>query len=283
MFPPGRFGLSGNVALSHGMRELMYALPTIVIVAILFATMAAIVEIGYRCGRKYESAVSEATRGHVSSIQGAMLGILGLLLGFTFSLSLQRYDNRSVAVVKESNAIGTAYLRTELLPDDIRDSARANIQNYLDLRIEESTVDLSHGDVRKELTKDIADAFEATWKQATDAAKANPNPVLTGLYVQSLNDVADSFGERDAALGRHVPELVLILLYMTFLMTGLVVGFSAGLSGTRASIAIYVLTLLIVLLVFIVVDLDRPRRGIIEVDQQPMLDLQRWMHTNPLD
>ena len=84
----------------------------------------------------------------------------------------------------------------------------------------------------------------------------------------------DAFGERDAALERHVPEPVLFLLYGTFLMTGCVVGFTAGLAGHRTSFATYVMVALIVLLVFVIIDLDRPRRGMIEVSQKSMTDLQ---------
>jgi hypothetical protein len=82
----------------------------------------------------------------------------------------------------------------------------------------------------------------------------------------------DSFGSRDAALSWHVPEIVLLLLYGTFLMTGIVLGFTSGLSGYRTSFVIYILVGLIVVLVYIVLDLDRPRRGFIHVNQQRMLD-----------
>jgi uncharacterized membrane protein (Fun14 family) len=93
------------------------------------------------------------------------------------------------------------------------------------------------------------------------------------LFIQALNELIDSYGRRDAALGRHVPELVLFLLYGTFLMTGGVVGFAAGVAGHRASIVTYILVILIVVLTFIIVDLDRPRRGLIQVSQSSLIDL----------
>jgi hypothetical protein len=84
----------------------------------------------------------------------------------------------------------------------------------------------------------------------------------------------DALEVRDAALNRHVPEVVLLLLYGTFLMTGSIVGYASGVYGHRASYITYVMVGLIVLLVFVIIDLDRPRRGLIEVSQKSLQDLQ---------
>lgn len=252
----------------------MYDLPSVVIAAVLFVTMAVVIELGYRAGTRFERQSTEPVKGHTTAIQGALLGILGLLLGFTFSLSLQRYDSRSQAVVTEANAIGTAYLRTRMLPAPVRASARASFRRYVDLRVESGFINLAHESDRQKLVDKTNATFNDLWEQAATAAEANPNPVTTGLYVQALNDMIDAFGERDAALERHVPEVVLFLLYGAFLLTGLIIGFTAGLSGHRASFATYVMVGLIVLLVFIIIDLDRPRRGLIQVSQQPMLSLR---------
>jgi hypothetical protein len=88
----------------------------------------------------------------------------------------------------------------------------------------------------------------------------------------------DAYASRDAAVRRHVPEVVLFLLYGTFLMAGSVIGSVAGVSGHRASFATYIMIALVVLLVFIIIDLDRPRRGLIEVDQQPLFDISAAVH-----
>jgi len=93
------------------------------------------------------------------------------------------------------------------------------------------------------------------------------------LFIQALNDVIDSYGLRDAALNRHVPKLVLFLVFGTFAMAAGLVGFSAGLAGKRIFFPTYVLIVLIALLAFIIIDLDRPRRGSIAVSQQSLIDL----------
>ncbi|MDX1488850.1 MAG: hypothetical protein R3268_11655, partial [Acidiferrobacterales bacterium] len=88
-----------------------------------------------------------------------------------------------------------------------------------------------------------------------------------------VNDAIDAFGERNAALDRHVPELVLFLLFGTFVLTASLVGYSSGIARHRATFPTYILMILITFLVFIIIDLDRPRRGLIEVSQQSLLEL----------
>jgi len=263
------------------MNQIMYDIPSIVIAAVLFASMAVVIELGFRLGRLFERETTGTIKGHVTGIQGALLGILALLLGFTFSLSLNRHDTRSIVVVKESNAIGTAYLRAGLLPEPVCRKARIDLRNYIGFRIEEGRINLANSDERAALIAQTNERFYQMWTDAVAAARQDPNPVTTGLYLQALNEMFDAFGERDAALNRHVPEVVLFLLYGTFLMAGAIVGFTSGIHGHRASFATYVMVALIVLLVFIIIDLDRPRRGLIEVDQQSMLDLQAAIVAHP--
>ncbi len=112
------------------------------------------------------------------------------------------------------------------------------------------------------------------WSDARRAAEVDANPVTTGLFVQALNDPIDSFGQHDAALGRHVPEAILFLLYGSFLLTGGVVGYATGIAGHRPSLAAYILAALIVVVAFVITDLDRPRRGFIRVDQTSLVNLK---------
>ena len=256
------------------MREIIYDQSSVSIAGILFVSMALVIEAGYHFGRKSLTNASESFRGQLNAIQASLLGVLALLLGFTFSLSLQRFDSRSLAVVEEANAIGTAYLRAQLLPASIRGEVQTLLGSYLDLRVQASHVALDNPAEREALvvrTNQIADAL---WRQARRAAEEDGRPVTSGLFIQSLNELIDSFGRRDAALNRHVPEAVLFLLYATFLLAGAIVGYTSGVSGHRAPFATYIMVALIVLLVFTIIDLDRPRRGLIEVSQKSLIDLQ---------
>ena len=228
-------------------------------------------------GSARQGSVSDESKGHVNAIQASTLGILALLLAFTFSLSLQRFEVRSDAVVDEANAIGTAYLRAQLLPVALRDDVRRLVRDYVDLRVRAGTVATNEEDRLDELLGRAARIQDALWERARRSAEIEPNPVTSGLFIQSLNEMIDSFGRRDAAINRHVPEVVLLLLLGTFVMTVAIVGFGAGIVGQRPSWVSFAMVALIVLLVFVILDLDRPRRGLIVVSEKNLLDLQASM------
>lgn len=252
----------------------MYDHSSVFIVGLLLLALIAGSEVGFRVGKVFHKATDEQTKGQINAIQGSILGVLALLLGFTFSLSLQRYDTRSEAVTNEANAIGTTMLRAALLPESVREDTQRLISKYLELRINAGGVSLDQDEERAAVVAESDAVLQMLWANARQAAAESPNPVTTGLFIQALNEQIDAFGSRDAALGRHVPEPVLFLLFGTLIMTAALVGYSSGVTGHRAAFAAYILLLLIVLLVFLVIDLDRPRRGLIEVSQQGLVDLQ---------
>ena len=260
------------------MKELMYDINAGLIAAVLLAIALAAIEIGFRLGRRSQGAVlDDDSKAHINATQASTLGILALLLAFTFSLSLQRFDTRSDAMVDEANAIGTAYLRAQMLPTPLRDETRALLRDYVDVRVEAGHVSIIHDDAWASLMARAGSLQNALWDKARLAAEANPNPVPAGMFVQATNDLIDSFGRRDAALNRHVPEVVLFLLLGTFLITSAIVGFSGGVIGRRPPLVSFAMVVLIVVLVFVILDLDRPIRGLIVVSEKNLLDLQASM------
>lgn len=256
------------------MKEIMYDHPSALIVGILCVILLVAIEGGFRLGMHHKRSASEAIKTQVNTIQASLLGVLALLLGFTFSLSLQRFDSRSEAVVHEANAIGTTWLRSQLLPDSVRAQVQDRLEQYVVLRVTAGDESLDHVESRARLLDQSSRLLDEIWRLAVQATGEAPNPATSGLFTQSLNEMIDAFGTRQAALDRHVPEIVLFLLLGTLVLTGALVGYASGMAGQRASFATYVLVLLIVLLVFIIVDLDRPRRGLIEVRQDSMYDVR---------
>lgn len=252
----------------------MYDHSSLFIVGVLFVSLIIAAELGFRIGRFFLRAIEKSAKSQINSFQASILGVLALLLGFTFSLSLQRYDTRSEAVINEANAIGTTMLRASLLPESVREETQNLIRRYLELRVQAGAISLDHVEERSAIVGESDRVLEMLWAGARQAASESPNPVTTGLFIQALNEQIDAFGSRDAALNRHVPEAVLFLLFGTLVLTASLVGYSSGVTGHRATFAAYILLLLIVLLVFLVIDLDRPRRGLIEVSQQSLMDLR---------
>jgi hypothetical protein len=257
----------------------MYNLSSALLIGILFLVSVLAMEAGYYLGRRAQARANPATIDHVAMIQTALLSVLALLLGFTFSLALQRYDRRSEAVVNEANAIGTTYLRTELLPSLIRDEVQMLLRTYLDGRVQESMIPLSKREQRQALLEQASQDQEVLWRYALQAAEQDKNPVTSSLFIESLNELIDSFDNRNAALDRHVPETVMLLLYGAFLMSLGIVGYASGIAGHRPSFAAYLMVVLILVVIFIIVDLDRPRRGLIEINHTSLTALQLSMNS----
>ena len=256
------------------MTEWLYGIPSAGIALVLLASLAICLEVGHRLGRARAHETTDATREHINGIQAAILGLLALLLAFTFSLALQRFDNRSDAVVEEANAIGSAFLRADLLPPPLRDEARAALGSYLDARVEEAALPLPDQAARATVNGVAVGGHGSLWSIAVRAAQSETASRGSLMFVESVNQLIDSYGKRTAGLNQHVPELVLGLLLVTFLLAGAIMGFAAGAASHRPSPVTYILIGLMVVLVFIVLDLDRPRRGIINVDHSSLQDLQ---------
>lgn len=253
----------------------MYQPNSLVLSIFFLVSMIVALEFGNRMGFRAKARANEPAKSHINAVQASLLGILALLLAFTLSLALQRFDSRSVAVDEEANSIGTAYLRSQLLPASVRAPVQSLFRAYIDLRVKESSISLERASERDAVLAETNKVQNEMWQQARQAAAEEPNPVTTGLFIQSLNDLIDAFGRREAALNRHVPEMVLILLYFVFVVTASVIGYAVGIEGNRPSMATYVLIVLIVLLVFVVMDLDNPRRGFINVNYKSLTDLQQ--------
>jgi ribose/xylose/arabinose/galactoside ABC-type transport system permease subunit len=251
--------------------EFLYGYSSVAIALVLFVALSVANEAGYRAGRRRIAA--EGAKAQTNAIQAAMLGLLALLLGFTFMMAVQRFDSRSEAVINEANAIGTAYLRVQLLPDVVQADARALFARYVELRIQASAVDLSRQADRRTASAAANGIQEQMWSVAVRASEIDPRPTTTGLFIQALNEVFDAYAQRDAALKKHVPEVVLLVLFAVFIIAGAVLGYASGISGARPTLATLAMSVLIVLVIFIIIDLDRPRRGLIRVNQEGMHDL----------
>lgn len=256
------------------MSEVLYRIDSGWIAAVLLATLLAAIEIGYRIGARRKACGNDALKEHVNGLQSAVLGILALLLGFTFSLALQRFDERSQAVVNETNAIGTAALRAQLLPAALRTDTQAQLREYTELRVRAGTVPLDDRAAMAQMRAQAEQAQARLWSRAREAAELDTAAYTPILFVESINALIDAFASREAALDRHVPELALWLMHLTFLMAAGIVGFAAGFAGHRPSLVSTIMVGLIVVLVFIILDLDRPRRGLIQVDHASLVELQ---------
>ncbi|WP_237586979.1 bestrophin-like domain [Pontibacter russatus] len=256
-------------------KEIMYDQNSILIVAMLFLLILLANEAGYRLGHYHQSRTDDDVKNHTNTIQAGTLGLLALILGFTFNMALQRYNSRSQAVIQESSAISTALLRTDLLPQPYDSITHALLRNYISLRLAVSNTGHAGFQEQHVLSDETEKLQKMLWIIAVRAAEVDPRPVTTGYFIDALNSMIDAHGERNALLQLHVPEVILFLLFIVFIMSGSLMGYASGLGRRRTTIPTMMMTFLISLVVFIIIDLDRPQRGIIKVNQESMLQLQR--------
>jgi hypothetical protein len=265
------------------MSELLYTKSSIAIALSLILLMALALRIGFMVGMRSTAIKNcKQCKEHISTLLSSLLGMLALILGFSFSIALERHGSRSEAVIEEANAIGTAYLRTTLLPEAYRQEAQQLIAQYLDVRIKESHFNLTQRAERETLNQQANNLQMQLWNNVSQAAVHEPNTVTTGLPVQSINAMIDAYGKRYAELNRHIPELVLWLLFFAFIVSGGMLGYSAGISNHQPSKVVFVMLTVVVLVMYLVIDLDRPRRGLIHIDQTPMQSLKTLVKTTPV-
>ena len=223
------------------MKEILYGYSELLIVAGLLVSLSIAVELGFLQGRRRQQAISESVRSQVNGVLASTVGLLALLLGFTFSLAIERYEARNQAVVAETNAIGTTYLRTWLLPADMQEDTRQLLRQYVDALIKEGAVPLADSAARAPLQNQATRISNQIWAQAIKAAERDPRLLTSGLFIQTLNDQIDATAARNAELSRHVPEIVIWLILLASLFATGLLGFASGISGERASIAAGVL------------------------------------------
>jgi uncharacterized membrane protein YtjA (UPF0391 family) len=239
----------------------------------LVATYWVATEIGHRLGLRIRARCDESDKTHVGSLQAALLGMLALLLGFSFAMAVSRYELRKSLVLKEANAIGTTYLRTDFLPVDQGQEARRLLRAYVDSRLEfvESGLDAA----ALERTHATASSLQAQlWSITGVAAAQDAKSVPTGLLIASLNDVIDVSEERRAAFDNHVPEAVLALIVAVSCGALGFIGCSSGMAGRKQRVPTITFTILSALILLVILDMDRPRNGLIQVSQDSMLRLQ---------
>src|ERR1044072_2772409 len=233
---------------------------------ILLALMLGFAELGFRLGWRLHEKKDTARKVLIGGIQGAVLGLLGLLLGFTFAMAVQRYDTRRGLVVQEANAIGTTYLRASMLPDAHQAPVKELLRRYVDLRLKywplaDGPAMLAEG------TRLIGELQAELWRHATESAKEAPTDI-TAKFIESLNQTIDIGAERISALRAGIPKGVWLLLVMVAAFGCVTTSYGAGAEGARSQLGSVFLPLLITVVIVLIFDISQPRVGVIQVGQQ---------------
>jgi hypothetical protein len=211
---------------------------------------------------------SEDERTDFGVVLAATLTLLGLIIGFSFSMATGRYDQRKTYEEAEANAIGTEYVRADLLPDAAAAQVRTLLRQYTDLRIRFYTT--RNGDELKQIDADTTALQEQLWRTASVPANAEPSPVRA-LAVAGMNDVLNSQGYTQAAWWNRIPVAAWALMFGIALFCNGMLGYGARKVEARM---LMILPLVVAVSFFLIADIDSPRSGVIRVHPQNLISLQ---------
>jgi hypothetical protein len=233
---------------------------------LLFFSMLACLELGRRIGRRRANADPHGWQAGTGVIEGAIFALLGLMLGFTFSAAIGRLDTRRQLIVAEANAIGTAYLRLDLLPEREQPAIRDLFRRYTDARLR------VYAKIREDLAAAFAELDRSTalqgeiWQTTVAATRAADGSAASRLLLPAINEMIDITAVRTTAARTHNPLLFYALIACLLLISSLLAGYAMSWSRDRNWLHIVGFALVTTAVVYVIVDIDYPRIGLFRMD-----------------
>jgi hypothetical protein len=242
-----------------------FSLFTFLVVLALFAGMLGFQELGWRLGRRQLVRHPGGSSKNLGTLEGAVFGLMGLLMAFTFSGAASRFDGRRQLVAQEANAIGTAYLRLDLLPAAAQPALREAFRGYLDARLAffQNPVDSEVANAGLARSSGLQAVI---WSKATAVCRAEGSAPATVLMLPALNEMIDITTTRAIAMNQHPPAIIYVLLGILTLASALLAGYGMAEGGARSWAHILGFATLFSLTLFLILDLEYPRLGLIRVD-----------------
>ena len=239
---------------------------TVIAISLLVAMLLAH-ELGLAAHHRFDRGSEGSTdEGFILS---GVLGLLALLLGFSFSMALERHEHRRALVVAEANAISTFSHRVELLDTPMRAAIQRRLVAYGEARVRVGNLPASDARAAARAASDrLSSALNA---ETIVAARRESSPAITSLVMQALDAMSDIATERRATIDAVLPESVIGLLALYCVFAAAMLGYSVAASGGRHRVAGSSLFVLLALAFATILDLDRPRSGAIQIPQTPMI------------
>ena len=242
----------------------------------LFLALLAAIEGGRRWGRR---ARRDADPGHegLGGAEGAVYGLLGLLIAFSFSGAASRFENRRDRLVAEANAVGTAYLRVDALPPEAQPALREAFRKYLDARLSAFGKLPDVAAYETELARSVGLQGDL-WRQAVAATRAAGSPAPQ-MLLPPLNEMFDTATTRSAQRYAHPPVAIFVMLVGLALVSAFIVGFGMAANRQRTFLHEFAYAAVLATVIYVIIDLEFPRLGLIRVDEidQILVDVRKGM------
>jgi len=240
--------------------------PPVLFAVSLFAGMLTLLEFGRRFGVRRRPKEAEGERSNLSTIEGAVFALFGLVLAFTFSGAASRFNEKRALIAEEANMIETAYLRLQLLPGNVQPEMQELFRRYLDSRLTmyQKLPDMEAAEIEmansKELQKEI-------WTKSVAATASREAHVDAGkLLLPALNNMIDITTTRTMALYTHPPNIIYVLLFCLGLICSLLAGYRMSTGLHRNWLHILCFATICVIVVYVITDVEYPRAGLIRLE-----------------
>ena len=253
--------------------SLLQSTPTLTIAVIIFILIIIFYLLGYYLRRRANIKNPEKSKADLGALNGTLLGLLALLLAFTFGMSNSRFDTRRQLIVEEANDIGTVILRTDMYPDSVRQLLRANLKEYVEARIAFGQVGMNQEKIVEYYLK--ADSIgKEVWSVTASYAKVDNITTRTSELVPALNAMIDITTTRRAAGEATIPDSIMYFLFILCFCSAFLLGYDS--KGKIDWIVLMGLAVMLSSTVFTIIDLDRPRSGLINMDRptQKIIELR---------
>ena len=238
---------------------------SLVFVGSLFVGMFVCLELGRRLGARRLKQDLEGARAGAGAVEGAIFGLLGLLIAFSFSGAHARFEARRQLIVREANDIGTAWLRLDLLPAAAQPALRELFRQYVDARLAAYALLPNFPAAKAQLDRSLKLQGEI-WHQSLAACQTPDGQRALIPVVTALNAMFDIVTDRTMALQTHPPKIIFLMLGGLALISALLAGFGMAGARQRSWVHVFGFTIIVSLTVYIILDLEFPRVGLIRID-----------------
>ena len=249
------------------------------LVAALFVAMVMLLEVGRRLAIRRPPGGDEGDKVGIAAVDGAVFGLMGLLLAFTFSGALTRWDTRHAHIREELNAIGTAYMRLDLLPPAAQPALKQAFRSYIDARLAVYS-HLDNPDAPGHEQTSLPSLQAQIWRDARAACGAAADRETTSLLViPSLNDMFDAATTRDLYVTAHPPVAMYLALGVVVLASSLLAGYGMVGTGRVDRVHMICYALMVTLSVYVTLEIEFPRVGLVRIDaaDQAYVEMREWM------
>jgi CDP-diglyceride synthetase len=245
----------------------------------MFAGMLVLLEIGRRLGERALARDPAAAKSGSGAVEGAVFGLMALLIAFTFSGAATRFDTRRALVVEEANNIGTAWLRLDLLPVTAQPPLREKFRQYVDARL------ATYGKLPDITAAKVEMAHATTlqneiWKDAVAACRDSGSSPATMLLLPALNQMIDITTTRTVAARTHPPVVIYVMLVLLVLAGSLLAGYGMANGKARNWFHAFAFALIMSIAMYVILDFEFPRIGLIRLNayDQVLMDMRQSMN-----